>query len=259
VGAPLPPAVKKLLIANIACFVVQSLVGARINLIFGLVPALVFSHLYIWQLATYMFLHGSILHILFNMFVLYMFGRELEVSMGSRRFTIFYFFCGIGAGLFSFVFYAPYTVIMGASGAIFGLLVAFAMLFPNRVVTLLIFFVLPVSMRAKHLVMLLAGLEILFTIQSAEHGSIAHFAHIGGAFFGYIYMKNFVGIRTCLERWLMPAPRLAVHEEKRNDADFEISNLRERIDAILDKISRDGLGSLTEEEKRLLRRAKDRL
>ena len=122
------------------------------------------------------------------MFVLWMFGPEVESVLGTRRFTRFYFICGIGAALCSVLFYPPYTLIMGASGAIFGLMVAFGMLFPERVITLLLFFVLPVNMKAKHLVLVFAGIELLFVISNVRGDFVAHFAHLGGALCGYLYM-----------------------------------------------------------------------
>lgn len=253
IGSPLTPVVKRLLIANIACFVLQNLTGHKLDHIFGLVPGLVLSRLFVWQFATYMFLHGGLFHLLFNMFILYMFGRDIEGAMGSRSFTVFYFFCGIGAGLCSFIFYPPTSLVVGASGAIFGLFVAFAMLFPDRVVTLLLFFVLPVHMKAKHLVIILAGVEILFVINNSSSNFIAHFAHLGGAACGYIYMKNFGNVRYWLDPRKFQRPVIKVYREEENNAEF-----RERIDLILEKISRYGLSSLSENEKEFLRRAKDK-
>ncbi len=252
--APLPPVVKRLLIINIACFIIQCLSGGRINGIFGLVPALVISRFYIWQFITYMFLHGSLIHLLFNMFVLWMFGREIEIAMGSRRFTIYYFFCGIGAGLCSFIFYSPFSLVVGASGAIFGLMVAFAMIYPDRIITLLLFFVLPISMKARYLVMILAGIELLFVVANVRGDFVAHFAHLGGALFGFIYMKNLGNIQSWLDIGRIHRPRLKVLHAEEDDRD-----LREKLDGILDRISRDGVSGLTEEEREILRRAKDKL
>jgi membrane associated rhomboid family serine protease len=251
-GPPLTLVVKRLLIANIACFVAQRLSGGRFDIIFGLVPALALSRLYVWQFATYMFLHGGVIHLLFNMFILWMFGRDVEMSMGPRRFTIYYFFCGIGAGLCSFIFYPPYTVIVGASGAIFGLMVAFGMIFPERVVTLLLFFVLPVSMKAKHLVMIMAGIEFLFVVSNVRGDFVAHFAHLGGALFGFMYMKNIGNIQLWLDTRRIRRPRVKIVDEEAED-------LRGKVDELLDKISKHGLSGLTEEEKQFLRRAKEKL
>ncbi len=187
-GPSLSPAVKRLIAATVVCFVVQAIGGRGVDRTFALVPALAVSHFYVWQFATYIFLHANLIHLIFNMFVLWMFGPEVESVLGTRRFTRFYFICGIGAALCSVLFYPPYTLIMGASGAIFGLMVAFGMLFPERVITLLLFFVLPVNMKAKHLVLVFAGIELLFVISNVRGDFVAHFAHLGGALCGYLYM-----------------------------------------------------------------------
>ncbi|MCX6357604.1 MAG: rhomboid family intramembrane serine protease [Candidatus Aureabacteria bacterium] len=248
------PAVKRLVIAGVVCFVLQQLVGDRFTVLFGLVPGLVFRHLYLWQLVTYLFLHASPLHLLFNMFALWMFGREVEMVLGTRRFCAFYFFCGAGAGLCSALLYAPGTVVMGASGAIFGLIVAFAMLFPDRVVTLLLFFVIPLRMRARQLVLLFAGVELLFIISSVRGDLVAHFAHLGGALFGYLYMRSWKrmdarpGLKRASPAWLRVSP------EPDGGA-----TLRARLDQVLDKIALRGYAGLTEEERELLRKAKDEL
>lgn len=253
-GPSLSPAVKGLIAASISCFVVQNIGGKVVDRTFALIPALALSHLYLWQFSTYIFLHANLIHLLFNMFVLWMFGPDVETAFGTRRFTYFYFFCGIGAGLCSVVFYPPYTLIMGASGAVFGLMVAFAMLFPERVVTLLLFFVLPVNMKAKHLVLIFAGLELLLVISNVRGDFVAHFAHLGGALFGYLYMGWWgrgwgrFGVRGS-RRWKL-----------RNAAEDDDSVDRsERVDRILDKVSAHGMASLSEEEKEILRRASAQL
>jgi len=253
-GPSLSPAVKRLIAATIICFVVQNIGGGVVDRTFALVPALAVPHLYLWQFATYIFLHANLIHLLFNMFVLWMFGPDVEGVLGTRRFTYFYFFCGIGAGLCSVLFYPPATFIMGASGAIFGLMVAFAMLFPERVVTLLLFFVLPVNMKAKHLVLIFAGLELLLVISNVRGDFVAHFAHLGGALFGYLYMGWWgrgggrFGVRGS-RRWKL-----------RNGAeDNDSVDRSERVDRILDKVSSHGMPSLTEEEKAILRQASTQL
>lgn len=193
-GGGLTPMVKKLIIANIAIFIFQIMLGSApsrqfINL-FGLVPAFVFRELRLWQFFTYMFLHGGLWHIIFNMFVLWMFGSDLEKEWGERRFLHYYLITGMGAG---FVYYlsalnSPIPTI-GASGAIFGILVAFGMTFPEKIITLLIFFVFPVSMRAKHLVILFAVIELLLHLSPGSARGVARFAHLGGMLVGYLYLK----------------------------------------------------------------------
>jgi membrane associated rhomboid family serine protease len=139
-----------------------------------------------YQLVTHMFLHGSFGHIFFNMFGLYMFGRVLESVLGSKKFFILYFLSGLGAALLQMLIYylqdAP-AVMIGASGAIFGILAAFAMMFPN--VELMLIF-LPIPIKAKYFVPVYAVLELFFGIANFRGDNIAHFAHLGGAVVGFI-------------------------------------------------------------------------
>ena len=132
-GYGLTPVIKKLMIIMGAVFLLQTLVSSGINLYLGLVPILVWKSYFLWQLATYIFLHGGFSHILFNLLALWMFGGELENYWGSRKFLGYFFFCGIGAGICTVVF-SPFQFIpvIGASGAIYGILLAFGWLFPNR-------------------------------------------------------------------------------------------------------------------------------
>ena len=145
-----PPAIKWLLLANAFMFLMPRVLFTDLELFHryvGLVPAFIWGKGYIWQLVTYMFLHGSLWHILMNMFILWMFGSELERTWGSREFLKFYFVAGIGAGIINVAFAAfrpamAMIPIIGASGAIYGLLVAYAMLFPERYVY--VYFMIPV-------------------------------------------------------------------------------------------------------------------
>jgi membrane associated rhomboid family serine protease len=153
----------------------------------------------VWQPVTYMFLHGGFSHIFFNMFALWMFGRGLEEEMGSRRFLIYYFVCGVGAALVQLgmaevdimnmntqyeVWNYMLTPTVGASGAVFGLLLAFGMLHPNATIMLLI---PPIPMKAKWFVVIYGVIELLLIIFQAQDG-IAHFAHLGGMFWGWLLM-----------------------------------------------------------------------
>jgi len=137
---PVTPAIKVLIAANVAAFL-AGLVVPGLTLVLGLRPADVIEHSYVWQPVTYMFLHGGIFHILFNMLALWMFGTELERLWGTRYFLKFYFVCGIGAGVltvlfslmpFGFAQQVYYSVVIGASGAIYGLLLAYALTYPER-------------------------------------------------------------------------------------------------------------------------------
>jgi len=188
----LTPAVKAIMIANVAVFVVTYLAGIDVRTL-GLRPEAVVERFAVWQLVAYMFVHAGPSHIFFNMLMLYFVGVELEQMWGTKYFTKYYFACGLGAGLtqvflgilpFAFAnqFYVPATV--GASGAIFGLLLAYALYFPTRM--FLVFFVFPIQ--ARYFVMILGGMSLLFSLGGA--GGIAHTAHLGGLISGYLYLKG---------------------------------------------------------------------
>jgi membrane associated rhomboid family serine protease len=154
----------------------------------------------IWQPVTYMFMHGDFSHLFFNMFALWMFGRGLEQELGTKRFLTYYLVCGIGAGLVQLgvaqidlmrlseasILYQSYlcTPTVGASGAVFGLLLAFGMLHPNATIMLLI---PPIPMKAKWFVIIYGLLELLFGV-SGKMDSVAHFAHLGGMFWGWLLL-----------------------------------------------------------------------
>ena len=141
-------------------------------------------HGQLWQLVTYMFLHGDFWHVAFNMFMLWMFGTPLQDLWGPRRFLTYYMITGVGAGVVNALL-SPSSAI-GASGAVYGLLLAFAMTFPNRRILLLLF---PYPIRAKYLVLILGAVEVLMMTFFSRDG-IAHLAHLGGLLTGFLYLKN---------------------------------------------------------------------
>ncbi len=188
-----PAGVRWLLIVNVALYIVyffavRSGYGPFFNH-FALMPAAVVHSFAIWQIFTYMFVHsaGDVQHILFNMLMLWMFGKEVENAWGTRKFLKYYFICGMGAGvcviLANYMFGDPYTRTIGASGAIYGLLLAFGMLFPDSVV--LFSFIFP--MKAKYMVAIMAG--IAFLMSFSANSSVSNVAHLGGMLVGYIYFK----------------------------------------------------------------------
>jgi membrane associated rhomboid family serine protease len=199
------PAIKALILANIVGFV-ASTVAPPSNSIpaasildewFGLRPEWVFG-LEIWRVVTYMFLHGGIFHILFNMLALWMFGVELERMWGSRFFVKFYFVAGVGAALttmlcsflpFAFSNQLYYSLTIGASGAVYGILLAYARYFPHR--PILLYFIFPIP--AKYFVMIIGAISLL-SAMSGPGGGIAHATHLGGLVAGYLYLKT--GSRT---------------------------------------------------------------
>ncbi len=190
---PVTPAIKAIMIANVALFVVSQFLGI-LQLQLGFSPQGVIEHLYVWQPLTYMFMHGGIFHILFNMLALWMFGVELERMWGSRFFAKYYFACGIGAvavqTLMSFVPVAAlqqvyYAQTIGASGAVFGVMLAYAMYFPNRPIYMYMVFPIP----AKYFVMIMGGISLLSSMNESG-GGIAHATHLGGLVAGYLYLKG---------------------------------------------------------------------
>jgi membrane associated rhomboid family serine protease len=185
-----PSAVKALLIANTAVFVVQYLAaGTRFSqplMLLELVPRTVLSSFTLWQLVTYMFLHGDLMHLIFNMIGLWMCGPILESDWGSRRFLKYYFFCGIGAGVCDVILSTAVganTRTIGASGAIYGLLLAFGLLYPNMQVL----FMMLLPMSARTMALIFGGIALLGAIKS--NGGVSNFAHLGGMLFGYIFLK----------------------------------------------------------------------
>jgi membrane associated rhomboid family serine protease len=191
-GGGLPYGIKMLLIANVAIFLVQFFGGNEFLLpYFALRPASLFSMFAVWQLATYMFLHGGIGHILFNMLALWMFGTELEQTWGTRTFLRFYFFCGIGAGVC--IVLANYllpggnasSITLGASGAIYGILLASAVLWPDRII--LMSFLFPIKM--KYFVMIYGAISFLMVARGVNSG-VSDVGHLGGLICAWIYMKT---------------------------------------------------------------------
>jgi membrane associated rhomboid family serine protease len=203
----LSPAIKILIIANVVAFLV-SLVVPVIVVEFALIPRAVLEQFAVYQLVTYMFLHGSAGHLIVNMLGLWMFGTELERSWGTRFFTKYYFVTGIGAGLLTILWsisplpYAEsiyYCAVIGASGAIYGVLLAFGMYFPHR--TIYMYFVFP--LQAKYFVMIVGAITFLSSIGSGGSG-VAHTAHLGGLIVGYAYLKSLRGhpLQELKYRWL---------------------------------------------------------
>ncbi len=190
---PITPAIKALIIANVAAFLLTVIVPA-VTLSLGMRPADVIGGLRIWQPVTYMFLHGGIFHILFNMLALWMFGVELERMWGSRFFTKFYFVSGVGAAATTIVLsFMPLpfadqiynALTIGASGAVYGVLLAYAMYFPNRPIYMYFFFPVP----AKYFVMIMGGISLLSSM-NGPGGGVAHTTHLGGLIAAYLYLKG---------------------------------------------------------------------
>jgi len=242
----LPPAVKGLLLVNVVGFVIARLSGSiSFDYFFGLTVPAVFSHFRIYQFVTYLFVHGDFVHLLFNMLILYMFGRELELCWGTPFFLRYYFISGIGAGICSIPFiWGIDAPLIGASGALFALLIAYGLLFPDRVITL---FPIPVRMKARQMVLIFVGIELLLLFSRGGGGGIAHFAHLGGALIGFICLK-----------W----PVLLKRRE-RSPSDSTRTDSRElfqdELNRVLDKLAVKGWGGLSDREKEFLHDARNQL
>jgi membrane associated rhomboid family serine protease len=188
-GYGLTPAIKNLMIIMGIVFLLQEVVSRMMVVYLGLLPGFVWYELYLWQLFTYIFLHGDIPHILFNLLALWMFGGELENLWGSKRFLFYFFFCGIGAGMITvlctIILTPQYQLVpvIGASGAIYGILLAFGWLFPNR--PIYVYFLFPIP--AKYFVAIFGFLEFIYFSRGGG-GGISHITHLGGLLFGFVYM-----------------------------------------------------------------------
>ena len=178
-GMGLTPGVKLLLIANGAIFFLQSLpLGEQLQNLLSFMPGLAITEFQVWRFFTYMFLHGSFIHILFNMLGLWMFGTQIEARWGMRTFLIYYVVCGLGGavtyGLFNLAG-AGNTQMVGASGAIYGILLAYGMTFPNSVILVMMIF----PMKAKYAVVAF-GVMALMNSAGGSGDNVAHLAHLGG-------------------------------------------------------------------------------
>ena len=292
-----PPVLKKLLFANGIVFFLQMILQmlsfagsityedivtkyfALIPLSNGAVPILdsfgrivdaIPANFYPWQLLTYQFMHANLSHIFFNMLMLWMFGMEIENIMGSKKFLIFYLACGFGAGLLQLflspLFEGGMGPTIGASGAVFGIMIAFAMYFPDRYVFL--YFLIPV--KAKYLIAFLVVIEFMSV---GNQSFVAHLAHIGGAitaFFFILYDRRkrisagniFGSFKKSNNGFSSSSLRNAFKSRPKDVEDAKFYDINEskkedvvtdaEIDAILDKISKSGYQNLSDREKKIL-------
>lgn len=231
------PAVKALILANVAVFVVTALaprgVRAWLGELLGLTPALALTGLRIWQPFTYLFLHGDVGHVLINMLILWMFGVQLERLWGTRFFVRYYLVAGVGAAAvtiavsllplpFSAATYASITI--GASGAVYGLLMAFALYYPNTPILMFLLFPVP----AKYFVMILGAIAF---ISAPRGGGVAHVTHLGGLAAGYLYLRRLRGA---------PLGRLGVAADLRyRYLRWKMGRLRRRFDVYAGGRDRD--------------------
>lgn len=197
-GPPLTRKVKWLIIVTSAAFVVTYIplqithadFFSDIFDLFGLRSDLVVHRFFVWQFVTYLFLHGGWFHIIFNMFALWMFGSDLESKWGGQKFLFYYFLTGVGAGIIDVTLNTLFrpnmpSVTIGCSGAVYGLLLAYGMLFPERLIYL--YMIIPI--KAKWFVAIMGAIEFVSSFGDPGSG-ISHFAHLGGMLFGYIYLRG---------------------------------------------------------------------
>ena len=294
-----PPVTKWLLISNVVIFALQELAKSNgIDLVatFGLHFFLA-DNFQIHQLFTYMFLHANLSHLFFNMFALWMFGRLIESTLGVKHFLIYYLICGIGAGFCQEIFqYGEYCIeglanfervrtpdgiypmgeflnywrTVGASGAVYGILLAFGFIYPNQRIMLLI---PPIPMKAKYFVIGYAALELYSSF--SVNDNVAHFAHLGGMLFGFILLLRWTRLHNPNSWWerlkkhfsspkkspYNKNPKMTVNpggtyeqmqQPQTPTPSADLEEKRRRIDELLDKIKKSGYESLTTEEKNFL-------
>jgi membrane associated rhomboid family serine protease len=217
-----------------------------------------------WTFITYMFVHGGLFHLLGNMLMLFVFGSPVESRMGSRAFLLYYLYCGVGAALLALALSGLTTVppFVGASGAVLGLGLAFATFWPDAE---LILFPFPIPVRARTLVAILAAIDLAFAIRASNTDGVSHVAHLGGLAAGFLFFRiqslsrrrpsapprpveRVVMVQSGVPEASRPMPAAPVTPRRRVDAD----PVAAEVDRVLDKISAQGLGSLTAAERRFL-------
>lgn len=263
----LTPWVRGLLIANAVVYLLRLTVftGPWFIEVFGFHPFATGRHW--WSFVTYMFVHDGFLHLAFNMLLLFFFGPAVERRMRSPGFALYYFVCGLGGAALSYLmsFLTTIGYVVGSSAAVFGVALAFAMHWPDAPIFV---FPLPVPIKAKWLVTFLVGLDILAAALRWQDG-VAHFAHLGGFLFGFLYLRGedalARGSRSVLRREpplfasRRPAKRRTAERTARVSGTGELRSIRDEVDRVLDKISRSGMGSLTDDERRLLNEVSQQL
>lgn len=266
IGGPLTPIVKKLLILNAAIFIIQQFVGLfqpdAMELFLGLHHQGLVHELKLWQILTYMFLHGGWFHILFNMLGIWMFAGDLEQLWGSSLFIRYYLYSGIGAGIFiavmNYFLYAKYQVdpvTLGASGAIYAVLLAYGWTWPNRKV--LLYFVIPI--KVKYLVIVFGLIEFFGTLSTASGtgGNISHIGHLGGLISGLIFIllriRKTDTPHTIKKESSDNVVSRALKQRRLNIKKREIETrikAKKIIDVLLEKIARQGMSSLSQKERK---------
>lgn len=270
-GPTITPGVKTLIIINVVVFFLQIFFqltyhGDPLIAIFALRPIYILEYFWVWQIFTYQFLHGGFFHILFNMFALWMFGSELELYWGRKQFIKYYLISGTGAGIFIFLLpvmlSTPNSVTLGASGAVFGVLLAYAIYWPDR--TVLVFGIFPIKI--KYLVLIIGLISLIGTLQMKGGGGISHIGHLGGLISGYLYLIYMIKNKGSysknnswnpIKRWKMYRQRKRWQKNQREV--LENMHMEEKVDYLLDKISKYGMQSLSKDEKNFLKKASSQI
>lgn len=253
--SPMPTPIKVLLLCNVVLFVLDMLTGGRyITPLLALSTPHVFADWQIWRVFTYMFVHDqqSVFHVLFNMLMLWMFGTPVAEYMGAKKFTLLYLASGVFAGFCS----VGYDLItgnpvsyVGASGAVYGIMVAFAFYFPYN--QILIFFLFPVA--AKWAVTIFIGIDLLLL---TRNDGIAHITHLGGALLAFLYLRYAESIDPFFEK--IGSVKETFEDKKSEWTIQKKQEQRDEVDRILSKISREGMHSLSRSEKSVLEKASGR-
>ena len=247
------PWVQRLLLANVVVFLI-TIVNPAVRVEFAFIPALAIYRP--WTIVTYAFLHANMMHIFFNMLMLFFFGPRLEERLGSRTFIWFYVLCGIGGAILSFAF-SPTAAVVGASGAIFGVVIGFARYWPRE--DIYIWGILPIQARMLAFLMVASSLFAGFT--GAQDG-VAHFAHLGGLVTGWLFLRRWESrrhrrvvrqpVRTRVQVEVPEADSLRRWEAIPRERLHEIN--REELDFLLQKVRKAGARALTRDERAFLDR-----
>ena len=236
-------AIKVLISINFVIFILQTLSKSEALFfpLFGLVPKLVWSEKMIWQPVTYLFFHGGIWHVLINMFVLWMFGSELERFWGKNHFLKFYFITGVGSGLVTMlVNIQSITPVVGASGAVYGVLLAYGLTYPNR--TVYLYGIIPI----KSLWFVLGIGFIAFMSSFDNMSQVSHVTHLSGMLIGYVMLKKPIKLKGL---WFQLRKKTLEYQIQREEKELSKNFIVEQdINQILDKINQEGFDSLTDEE-----------
>jgi len=235
-------AIKALIIINVGMYLLQIITSSQIDMVrvFGLSTQTIWP--LIWQPITYMFMHGGVWHVAINMFVLWMFGSELETIWGRNEFLKYYFVTGVGAGIIWLFFNigGSRAILIGASGAVYGILMAYAMIFPNR--TVYVYFLFPV--KVKWFVLFIGAIAFFSSIGTSSN--ISHLTHLSGMLIGYLYLRFSGQWRNISFNFRKKIIELKTTQKKKvNEQDMK---LQQEVDMLMDKANICGWESLSDEE-----------